>query len=121
VVTPITFFSGIAILFLLAAPINILLLYITIFTAPQIANKDKGEAFECGFSTFSDTRNAFNVQYYLTAVLFLIFDVELALFIPWAPIAFNVGNFSAIIMFIFMGSLGLTVYLERTIVYATQE
>jgi NADH-quinone oxidoreductase subunit A len=58
--------------FFIAVPINIFLLYITFFIAPKIANKDKNEIFECGFSAFSDTRNPFNVQYYLTAVLFLI-------------------------------------------------
>jgi NADH-quinone oxidoreductase subunit A len=108
-----------ALLFLLTAPINILLLYLTIFLAPKIPSKDKNETFECGFSAFSDTRNAFNVQYYLTAVLFLIFDVELALLIPWAPLAFTLGTFPTIIILIFMGCLGLTVYLERTIVHSS--
>lgn len=70
------------------------------------------------FSAFSDTRNAFNVQYYLTAVLFLIFDVELALFIPWAPLAFSLGGLSIIIILVFMLALGLTVYLERTLIYS---
>jgi len=86
-----------------------------------VPNKDKSDTFECGFSTFSDTRSAFNVQYYLTAVLFLIFDLELALFIPWAPIAFTIGAFPTVIILIFMGLLGLTVYLERTIVHNSFE
>jgi len=114
---PFDFFITLFLLFLLAAPINIFLLYVTLTLAPKIPNKEKSETFECGFSTFSDTRSAFNVQYYLTAVLFLIFDLELALFIPWAPIAFSLGVFPTIIILIFMGSLGLTVYLERTIVH----
>jgi NADH-quinone oxidoreductase subunit A len=118
-IAPINFFTMTALLFLLTAPINILLLYLTIFLAPKIPSKDKNETFECGFSAFSDTRNAFNVQYYLTAVLFLIFDVELALLIPWAPLAFTLGTFPTIIILIFMGCLGLTVYLERTIVHSS--
>jgi NADH-quinone oxidoreductase subunit A len=116
-VGPLNFFTTLFLLFLIVAPINICLLYLTFVAAPKIPNKDKNEIFECGFSTFSATRNAFNVQYYLTAVLFLIFDVELALFIPWAPIAYSLGYFPAIIILFFMGCLGLTVYLERTIVH----
>jgi NADH-quinone oxidoreductase subunit A len=115
---PLNFFTTLFALFLIAAPINIFLLYLTMVSAPKVPNKDKSQTFECGFSTFSDTRTAFNAQYYLTAVLFLIFDLELALFIPWAPIAFSLGTFSTIIILFFMGSLGLTVYLERTIVHA---
>lgn len=114
---PLNFFITIFLLFLITAPINIFLLYVTLAAAPKVPNRDKNEIFECGFSTFSDTRNAFNVQYYLTAVLFLIFDVELALLIPWAPLAFTLGWFSVLIILNFMGCLGLTVYLERTIVH----
>lgn len=116
---PTNFVTTLSLLFLIAAPINILLLYVTLIAAPKVPNKDKNEIFECGFSTFTDTRNSFNVQYYLTAVLFLIFDVELALFIPWVPLNYSLGLFPAIIMLIFMGCLGLTVYLERTIVHST--
>lgn len=110
-------FTVVAILFLIAAPINLFLLYLTFTASPKVPNKDKNEIFECGFSSFGDTRDAFNVQYYLTGVLFLIFDVELMLFIPWAPIAYSIGIFPTIIILIFMGGLGLTVYLERTIVH----
>lgn len=115
---PVNFFEVVATLFLIAAPINIFLLYLTFSAAPKVPNKDKNEIFECGFSAFGDTRDAFDVQYYLTGVLFLIFDVELALFIPWAPTAYSIGLFPTIIMLIFMGGLGITVYLERTIVHS---
>ena len=74
---PLNFFIAIFLLFHNCCSINILLLYVTVISAPKVPNKDKNEIFECGFSTFSDTKNAFNVQYYLTAVLFLIFDVSL--------------------------------------------
>lgn len=117
----INFFTVIATLFLIAAPINIFLLYLTFSAAPKVPNKDKNEIFECGFSAFGDTRDAFDVQYYLTGVLFLIFDVELALFIPWAPVAYSIGLFPTAIMLFFMGGLGLTVYLERTIVHSNKQ
>lgn len=46
-------------------------------------NKTKGETFECGFPTFGDAREKLDVRFYLIAVLFLIFDLELAFIIPW--------------------------------------
>ncbi|ABK90537.1 MULTISPECIES: NADH-quinone oxidoreductase subunit A [Francisella] len=46
-------------------------------------NKTKGETFECGFPTFGDAREKLDVRFYLIAVLFLVFDLELAFIIPW--------------------------------------
>ena len=51
-------------------PINIALLYITVGFAPVVPSREKTTPFECGFTTFSDTKNPFNVQYYLTAYYF---------------------------------------------------
>lgn len=69
--------------FFIAAPINIFLLYLTFSAAPKVPNKDKNEIFECAFLRLGDTRDAFDVQYYLTGGFIFNFDVELALFIPW--------------------------------------
>jgi NADH-quinone oxidoreductase subunit A len=48
------------------------------------ADDEKNSPYECGFEAFEDTRSRFDVRYYLIAILFIIFDLEIAFFIPWA-------------------------------------
>ncbi len=51
---------------------------------PSNPNKDKNSPYECGFEAFEDARMKFDVRYYLVAILFIIFDLEIAFLIPWA-------------------------------------
>ena len=71
--------------------------------APDDAQKLS--AYECGFEAFEDTRMKFDVRYYLVAILFIVFDLEIAFLFPWAVALDSVGGFGLIAMGIFLGIL----------------
>jgi NADH-quinone oxidoreductase subunit A len=72
---------------------------------PSEANSEKSSPYECGFEAFEDTRTRFDVRYYLVAILFIIFDLEIAFFVPWALVLDNLGMFGLIAMSIFVAEL----------------
>jgi len=61
--------------------------------------------YECGFEAFEDARMKFDVRYYLVAILFIIFDLEIAFLFPWAIVLKEIGMFGFIAMVIFLGIL----------------
>ena len=63
---------------------------------------EKNSPYECGFEAFEDTRSRFDVRYYLVAILFIIFDLEIAFFIPWALALDSLGVYGLVAMFIFV-------------------
>ena len=63
---------------------------------------EKDSPYECGFEAFEDTRSKFDVRYYLVAILFIIFDLEIAFFIPWALVLDKLGVFGLIAMIVFV-------------------
>jgi NADH-quinone oxidoreductase subunit A len=79
------------------------------FIAPTSKNPQKSEAYECGIPTKGLSWLQFNVGYYLFALLFLIFDVEIVFLVPWAVIMKEVGMvaFVEIMIFFFILGLGL--------------
>ncbi|MBI5447378.1 MAG: NADH-quinone oxidoreductase subunit A [Gammaproteobacteria bacterium] len=72
---------------------------------PKKPNKEKLAAYECGFPAFEDARLPFDVRYYLVAILFIIFDLETAFFVPWAVVLNDIGWFGFWAMMIFLGLL----------------
>ena len=62
----------------------------------------KLSAYECGFEAFEDTRMRFDVRYYLVAILFIIFDLEIAFLFPWAVALDQIGNTGLIAMAVFL-------------------
>jgi NADH-quinone oxidoreductase subunit A len=96
---PILIFLGIAIG--LAAVIMIA----TLVVAPQRPDAEKLSAYECGFEPFEDTRGRFDVRFYLVAILFIIFDLEVAFLFPWAVSLGNIGMFGFWSMMVFLGVL----------------
>ena len=65
-------------------------------------NAEKLSAYECGFEAFEDTRAKFDVRYYLVAILFIIFDLEIAFLFPWAVALRSIGPFGLVAMGIFL-------------------
>jgi len=65
----------------------------------------KRSAYECGFDAFEDTRMKFDVRYYLVAILFIVFDLEIAFLFPWAVALGKIGLFGLIAMGIFLAIL----------------
>ena len=66
---------------------------------------EKLSAYECGFEAFDDARGRFDVRFYLVAILFIIFDLEVAFLFPWAITLGNIGLFGFWSMMIFLGVL----------------
>ena len=73
--------------------------------APHRPDAAKNSPFECGFEAFEDARMKFDVRYYLVAILFIIFDLEIAFLFPWAIVLADIGLFGILAMGIFLGIL----------------
>jgi NADH-quinone oxidoreductase subunit A len=68
-------------------------------------DRAKRSPYECGFEAFEDSRSKFDVRYYLVAILFIVFDLEIAFLFPWAAALNKVGLFGLVAMGIFLGVL----------------
>jgi NADH-quinone oxidoreductase subunit A len=77
----------------------------SIFVAPQKPDPKKNAAFECGFDAFEDSRGRFDVRFYLVAILFIIFDLEVAYLFPWAISFSGIGLYGFWSMMVFLGIL----------------
>lgn len=96
---PIVIFLG------LSAVISIALLIVPFVIAPSNPDPEKLSAYECGFDAFDDSRMRFDVKFYLVAILFIIFDLEVAFLFPWAVSLGEVGLFGFWSMMVFLGVL----------------
>jgi NADH-quinone oxidoreductase subunit A len=73
--------------------------------APNRPDSEKLSPYECGFEAFEDARMKFDVRYYLIAILFILFDLEIAFLFPWAVVLKEIGMFGFLAMVIFLGIL----------------
>ena len=76
--------------------------------SPKNPDAEKLSAYECGFEPFSDSRMEFDVRFYLVAILFIIFDLEIAFLFPWAVSLGSIGalGFWSMIIFLFVLTIG---------------
>ena len=72
---------------------------------PSRPDAEKNSPYECGFEAFEDSRMKFDVRYYLVAILFIIFDLEIAFLFPWAIVLDQIGTFGLMAMAVFLGVL----------------
>jgi NADH-quinone oxidoreductase subunit A len=77
----------------------------TMLLAPSNPDPEKTSAYECGFSAFDDARMKFDVRFYLVAILFIIFDLEVAFLFPWAVSLGTIGLVGFWSMVVFLGVL----------------
>ena len=73
--------------------------------APRKPDSEKQSPYECGFEAFEDARMKFDVRFYLVAILFIIFDLEIAFLCPWAVALDKLGMAGFLAMFVFLGIL----------------
>jgi NADH-quinone oxidoreductase subunit A len=73
--------------------------------APNRPDSEKLSPYECGFEAFEDARMKFDVRYYLVAILFILFDLEIAFLFPWAIVLEEIGLFGFMAMVVFLGIL----------------
>ena len=81
------------------------LLLVGSFVSPNRPDPEKLSPYECGFEAFEDARMKFDVRYYLIAILFILFDLEIAFLFPWAVVLPDIGGFGFWSMMIFLGIL----------------
>ena len=76
--------------------------------SPKNPDPEKLSAYECGFEAFSDSRMEFDVRFYLVAILFIIFDLEIAFLFPWAVTLGKIGTlgFWSMMIFLFILTIG---------------
>ena len=96
---PILIFIGIS------TVIGIVLISLGTLLGPSNPDSEKQSPFECGFEAFEDTRMKFDVRFYLVTILFIIFDLEIAFFFPWALVLDEIGTYGFWAMMIFLGIL----------------
>jgi NADH-quinone oxidoreductase subunit A len=73
--------------------------------SPNRPDDQKNSPYECGFEAFEDARMKFDVRYYLVAILFILFDLEIAFLFPWAVALKEIGLFGFVAMLVFLGIL----------------
>ena len=88
-----------------AVGIGIALILIGKLFGPSKPTVEKQIPYECGFDAFEDSRMRFDVRYYLVAILFIIFDLEIAFVFPWATVFGELGLFGLVEMAVFIGLL----------------
>tara|TARA_Y100000996_G_scaffold350676_1_gene289775 strand:- start:72 stop:440 length:369 start_codon:yes stop_codon:yes gene_type:complete len=94
------------ILFLaIALSLSIGFILVNFVFSPKNPDPEKLSAYECGFDPFDDSRMEFDVRFYLVAILFIIFDLEIAFLFPWAISLGKIGIFGFVSMMIFLGIL----------------
>ena len=76
--------------------------------SPKNPDPEKLSAYECGFKPFNDSRMEFDIRFYLVAILFIIFDLEIAFLFPWAITLGNIGlfGFFSMMLFLFILTIG---------------
>jgi NADH-quinone oxidoreductase subunit A len=95
------------ILIFLAIAVGLAVIIVTasLLVARQNPDGEKISAYECGFEPFGDSRSKFDVRFYLVAILFIIFDLEVAFLFPWAVSLGKIGLFGFWSMILFLGVL----------------
>ena len=88
-----------------AAGIGGVLIVLGFLLGPRRPDPDKLAPFECGFEAFEDSRMKFDVRYYLVAILFILFDLEIAFLFPWAVSLRSIGHFGILSMVVFLAIL----------------
>ena len=79
-----------------------LILALSFTLAVQNPDPEKVAAYECGFEPFEDARNRFDVRFYIVAILFLLFDIEVAFLFPWAATLGSTGGASFLVVALFL-------------------
>ena len=96
---PIVIFIG------LAAVIGVLFMVAAWLMAPSNPDSEKLSAYECGFNAFDDARMKFDIRFYLVAILFIIFDLEVSFLFPWAVVFGDLGAYGFWSMMVFLAVL----------------
>lgn len=101
-------YVGVLIYTILATVIGMIILVVATKISPRRLDLEKATAYECGFDPFGEARSPFDVGFYLVAILFLVFDIEVAYLLPWAlgGVFTGVAGFAALLIFLIILTIG---------------
>ena len=101
-------YLSIIIFLVVALGLSIGFIILNYLFSPKNPDSEKLSAYECGFEAFNDSRMEFDVRFYLVAILFIIFDLEIAFLFPWAISLGNIGSlgFWSMMIFLFVLTIG---------------
>ena len=104
-------YATILIFLFISIGIGVGFIFLNVLFAPSNPDNEKLSAYECGFDAFGDARMKFDVRFYLVAILFIIFDLEVAFLFPWAVSLGNIGFFGFCSMMFFFIDTYSWIYL----------
>ena len=101
-------YLSIILFLIIALGLSVAFIVINFIFSPKKPDPEKLSAYECGFEPFNDSRMEFDVRFYLVAILFIIFDLEIAFLFPWAVSLGNIGilGFCFMMIFLFILTVG---------------
>ena len=101
-------YLSIILFLIIASGLSVAFIVINFVLSPKKPDPEKLSAYECGFEPFNDSRIEFDVRFYLVAILFIIFDLEIAFLFPWAVSLGNIGilGFCSMMIFLFILTVG---------------
>jgi len=101
-------YLSIILFLIIALGLSVAFIVINFVLSPKKPDPEKLSAYECGFEPFDDSRMEFDVRFYLVAILFIIFDLEIAFLFPWAVSLGNIGilGFCSMMIFLFILTVG---------------
>lgn len=99
----------IVIFFAVSIMLSVVIVVLPGLLSPRVKNDAKMSSYECGFEPFENIKGRFNIQFYLVAMLFIIFDLEIAFLVPWAISLKSIGAFGyySMMFFLFILTIGL--------------
>jgi NADH-quinone oxidoreductase subunit A len=98
---PVLLFIGVAV------GLGVVLMTLGMLAGPRRPDAEKLSPYECGFEAFEDARMKFDVRYYLIAIQFIVFDLEIIFIVPWTQVFMDLGARSLVTMGLFVGMLFL--------------
>ena len=101
-------YLSIILFLIIALCVSVAFIVINFVLSPKKPDPEKLSAYECGFEPFDDSRMEFDVRFYLVAILFIIFDLEIAFLFPWAISLGSIGllGFCSMMIFLFILTVG---------------
>ena len=101
-------YLSIVIFIFIAFVLSVGFIILNFLFSPKNPDPEKLSAYECGFEPFNDSRMEFDIRFYLVAILFIIFDLEIAFLFPWAISLGNLGalGFWSMMIFLFVLTVG---------------
>jgi NADH-quinone oxidoreductase subunit A len=95
-------YAPVLLLLIVSTLLSAFIFFLSFFMASQKPDNEKTSAYECGFDPFDDARGKFDIRFYLVAILFIIFDLEVSFLFPWTLVFSKITFFGFATMVIFL-------------------